>query len=128
MYVGGAGASARESRIPFVAAVSSASTTFSPVNAFFTKRFTSRTRAYGFSNGTPPHCSTMTDDPAPRPSTKRPGAASATPIALIANVNGARVYTLAIAVPRRNDGAHCDARSSGVNASMPSTSADHTSV
>ena len=43
-------------------------------------------------------------------------------------VAGPRVKTGAMAVPSRSVGAHALARTSGVNASAPSTSEDHTSV
>ena len=41
---------------------------------------------------------------------------------------GPRVKAGTIAVPRRSDGAHTDASASGVKASAPFASADHTSV
>ena len=62
------------------------------------------------------------------PNAKRPGAADAAAATDCAITAGARVKAGTIAVPRRNDGAHCEARTSGVNASTPSDSADHTSV
>ena len=88
----------------------------------------SRTRLYGSTNGTPFHRSTITFDDVPMPNANRPGAADATDATDCAITAGARVNAGTIAVPRRNDGAHCDARSNGVNASPPSDSADHTSV
>ena len=45
-----------------------------------------------------------------------------------AAVAGPRVNTGAMAVPSRSAGAHALARTSGVKASAPSTSEDHTSV
>ena len=71
---------------------------------------------------------TITGLDAPRPSTKRPGAAAASAAADIAISAGPRVYTGTIAVPSRSDGSHTDVNVSGVNASMPFVSADQTSV
>ena len=57
-----------------------------------------------------------------------PGAAWASEPTLWARQPGPRVKAGTMAVPRRSVGAHTDARVSGVNASAPSASADHTSV
>ncbi len=63
------------------------------------------------------------------PNANRPGAADGQRAATDCAITpGARVNAGTIAVPSRSDGAHCDARTSGVNASAPSDSADHTSV
>jgi hypothetical protein len=43
-------------------------------------------------------------------------------------VGAPRVKAGTIALPRRNLGPHTDARASGVKASVPPASADHTSV
>ena len=48
-------------------------------------------RWYGRSNGTAFHCSTMTGDEVPMPSTTRPGARSASAAAVIASTPGALV-------------------------------------
>ena len=76
----------------------------------------------------PFHWPTITFDEVPRPSTKRPGAASAIVAAVWARSAGPRVYAGMMAVPRRIAGAHCDAKASGVNPSLPFASADHRSV
>ena len=88
----------------------------------------SRTRWYGLSNVMPFHRSTITSDDVPMPSAKRPGAAWHALATVDASVCAPRVYTGTIAVPNRNDGAHCAAATSGVNASYPPDSADHRSV
>jgi hypothetical protein len=85
-------------------------------------------RAYGSVKSRPFHCATIAGEDAPIPITARPGATSARLAALIASSAGPRVYTGTIAVPNRADGAHPAARTSGVNASLPLTSADHRSV
>lgn len=88
----------------------------------------SRDRANGASNGAAFQFETITGDDAPMPSTNRPGASSATVAACIASRPGPRVYTGTIAVPSRSCGAHCEASTSGVNASVPAVSAVHASV
>ena len=88
----------------------------------------SRTRLYGSTKGTPFHRSTITLDDVPIPNANRPGAADAALATDCAITAGARVNAGTIAVPSLNDGAHWDASTSGVNASPPSDSADHTSV
>ena len=82
-------------------------------------------RLYGSTNGTPFHRSTITFDDVPMPKANRPGAATQRRDGLRHHA-GARVNAGTIAVPRRNAGAHCDARSNGVNVSPASDSADHT--
>ena len=62
------------------------------------------------------------------PSENRPGAASASAAALIASSPGPRVKTGVIAVPSRSRGCQAAASASGVNASVPATSDDQTSV
>jgi hypothetical protein len=76
----------------------------------------------------PFQCSTITSEEAPIPIATRPGAAVARLATHWARVAGPRVKTGAMAVPSRSAGAHTLARTSGVNASTPSTSDDHTSV
>jgi hypothetical protein len=88
----------------------------------------SRVRRYGSANRTAFQSCTSTGDDAPMPSENRPGAASASAAALIANRPGPRVKTGATAVPSRTFGCQAAARASGVNASLPATSADHRSV
>ncbi len=88
----------------------------------------SRIFLYGSSNGIPFHRSTMTSDDVPMPRANRPGAACAIEPTDCARQAGPRVNAGMIAVPRRNDGAHTEARASGVKPSWPSASADHTSV
>ena len=102
--------------------------TFSPDSASRRKRTTSRTFLYGSTNGTPFQRSTMTLLDEPMPMANRPGAASASEATHWARHAGARVNAGTIAVPRRSRGSHAAARASGVNASAPSASADHTSV
>ena len=70
----------------------------------------SRTRLYGSTNGTPFHLSTITLEDVPIPNANRPGAADAAAATDCAITAGARVNAGTIAVPRRNDGAHCEAR------------------
>ncbi len=70
----------------------------------------------------------MAGELVPRPSTKRPGAASAIVAASIARSAGPRVNTLAIALPSRRPSVHSAARASGMKASVPSTSAVQASV
>ncbi len=72
--------------------------------------------------------STITFDEVPIPNATRPGAASARLATHWARVAGPRVKAGTIADPRRSDGAHTDARASGVNPSAPLASLDHTSV
>ncbi len=69
----------------------------------------------------------MASDDVPTPHTNRPGAASAMAATLWANVAGPRVNAGMMAVPRRKDGAQAAASASGVKASVPSASEDHTS-
>ena len=76
----------------------------------------------------PFHPSTITFDEVPRPKANRPGAAWASEPTLWARHAGPRVNAGTIAVPRRSDGAHTEASASGVNASAPFASDDHTSV
>ena len=102
--------------------------TLSPTNAARAKRRTSRIRWYGDSNAIPFHPSTISRLDVPKPSTNRPGAASAIVAALWTMQAGPRVNTGTMAVPSRRDGAHTEASANGVNASVPSTSVDHTSV
>ena len=64
----------------------------------------------------------------PIPSTKRPGAASASAAALIARRPGPRVCTGKQAQPRRRLGAHCEASTSGVKPSTSCASLVQTSV
>ena len=72
--------------------------------------------------------STITFDDVPMPKAKRPGAASASDATDCARHAGPRVKAGTIAQPSRSDGAHTDASTSGVKASAPSASDDHTSV
>ena len=72
--------------------------------------------------------STITLDEVPTPSTNRPGAASASAAADWANSAGPRVKAGMMAVPRRNVGAHTEARANGVKPSPPMASADQASV
>ena len=72
--------------------------------------------------------STMTFDDVPMPSATGPGAAWASDPTLWARHAGPRVKAGTMAVPRRSDGAHTDASASGVKASAPLASDDHTSV
>ena len=102
--------------------------TFSPENASFRNRTTSRTRLYGSTNGTPFQRSTITFDDEPTPKAKRPGAASAMAATDWAMHAGARVNAGTMAVPSRSRGSHAAASASGVKASGPSDSADQTSV
>ena len=76
----------------------------------------------------PFHPSTITFDDVPMPKAKRPGAASASEATDCAMHAGPRVNAGTIAVPSRSDGAHTDASASGVKASAPLASDDHTSV
>ena len=115
-------------RNPFTLKVSYSLVTFSPDNASFKKRTTSRTFLYGSSNGTPFHFSTITLLEEPTPITKRPGAASAIVATDCANSAGVRVNAGTMAVPKRRRGSHAAAMASGVNASAPSASADQISV
>ena len=108
--------------------VSYVSVTFCPVSATRRNRTTSRTRSYGLSNGMPFHRCTMTSDDEPMPMATRPGAASASAAALWAIVGAPRVKAGTMAVPSRSVGAQALANASGVNASAPPASADHTSV
>jgi hypothetical protein len=100
----------------------------SPANAARTIRSTSRVRRHGASKVSPFQSATMIGLEAPSPRTKRPGAALASEAALIAMRAGPRVKTGTIAVPSRSVGAQAEARASGVNASVPATSAVQTSV
>ena len=88
----------------------------------------SRVRLYGSTNGTPFQRSTITFDDVPMPKANRPGAASARLATHWAMQAGARVNAGTMAVPRRRRGSQAAARASGVKASAPSASADHTSV
>jgi hypothetical protein len=72
--------------------------------------------------------STITSDDVPRPRAKRPGAASAMVATLMAMSPGPRVKAGTMAVPNRREGAHAEARASGVKASVPPASLDQTSV
>ena len=72
--------------------------------------------------------STITFDDVPIPKANRPGAASAREATDWAMQAGPRVNAGTIAVPRRSDGAHTEARARGVKASAPLDSADQTSV
>ena len=74
-------------------------------------------RAYGFSNGTAFHRSTIAGDDEPIPSANRPGAASAIDAAVWAMSAGPRVKAGAMATPVRRVGAHAAARASDVNPS-----------
>ena len=85
-------------------------------------------RWYGASNGMPFQPSTITFDEVPMPKAKRPGAASASEATDCAMHAGPRVNAGTMAVPSRSDGAHTDASASGVKASAPLASDDHTSV
>lgn len=102
--------------------------TFSPDSASRTKRTMSRTWRYGSSNGMPFQRPTITSDDVPMPKANRPGAASANDATLWASTAGPRVNAGTMAVPSRSDGAHAEASASGVKASAPIASADHTSV
>ncbi len=108
--------------------VSYAPSMVSPRSAARRNRSTSRVRLTGSSNATAFQSRTSTGEDAPTPSAKRPGAASASAAALIASNAGPRVKTGVIAVPRRSRGAQAAASASGVNASVPATSDDQTSV
>ena len=70
----------------------------------------------------------MTLDDEPMPSTNRPGAAASRLAVCDASDAGPCVYTGMMAVPNRSVDDHCDATASGVNASVPSVSADQRSV
>ncbi len=70
----------------------------------------------------------MNSDDEPMPSTKRPGAASASAAALIANTAGPRVCTGKQAQPRRSVFAHCEASASGTKPSRSCASLVQTSV
>ena len=102
--------------------------TFSPARAARRNCTMSLVRWYGASKGMPFHPSTITFDEVPMPKAKRPGAASASEATDWAMHAGPRVNAGTMAVPRRREGAHTDASASGVNASAPLASADHTSV
>ncbi len=101
---------------------------FSPASAARRNRTTSLVRWYGSANGMPFHRSTITFDEEPTPITKRPGAASASAATDWASSAGPRVKAGMMATPRRSSGAHCDARASGVNPSVPSASEDQASL
>ena len=88
----------------------------------------SRVFLYGSLNSMPFHRSTMTSLDVPRPSTKRPSAAWASEPTLWARQPGPRVKVGTMAVPSRSVGAHTEASVSGVKASAPLASDDHTSV
>ena len=88
----------------------------------------SRTLLYGSTKGTPFQRSTITFELEPMPKANRPGAASASDATLWAIRAGDRVNAGTMAVPRRSRGSHAAASASGVNASAPSASDDHTSV
>ena len=81
----------RVSRNPSTVKVSPLKTTRSPASADRRNCAISRTRVAGRLNLPPFHDSTMGCDPAPIPSTKRPGATSASPAAVEASVAGPRV-------------------------------------
>jgi hypothetical protein len=115
---GGVTSGSWSSRKPCTANVSNSSSTRSPVNARRRKRSVSRVRAYGATNGIPFHPCTMLADDAPNPSTKRPGAASASAAAVTASTDGPRVYTGTTHVPRRTSGVASAAIASGVNPSL----------
>jgi hypothetical protein len=102
--------------------------TFSPASAERRNRSVSRERAKGSSKDAAFQLETITGDDAPMPRTNRPGASSATVAACIASRPGPRVYTGTIAVPSLSCGAHCEASTNGVNASVPAVSAVHASV
>jgi hypothetical protein len=70
----------------------------------------------------------MTLDDVPTPSASRPGAAWASDPTLCARHAGPRVKAGTMAVPSRSVGAHTEASASGVKASAPLASDDHTSV
>jgi len=72
--------------------------------------------------------STITLDEVPTPSASRPGAAWASEPTLWARQPGPRVKAGTMAVPSRSDGAHTEVSVSGVKASAPLASDDHTSV
>ena len=77
----------------------------------------------------PFHLSTITFDDVPMPEHEPARARRSAIVATVcASSAGPRVYAGTIAVPSRSDGAHAEARASGVNASAPLASEDHTSV
>jgi hypothetical protein len=88
----------------------------------------SRVRAYGCSKGSAFQWRTMGSDDAPRPTTKRPGAASQSAAMLIASVAAPRVWTGRHAQPSRSPGAQADASASGVSPSTSCASLVHRSV
>ncbi len=73
--IGGCSGTGIPKRKPSTVNVSYAAVTFSPASAARRKLMVSRTRWYGFSNGSPFHRSTMTLDDVPMPRANRPGAA-----------------------------------------------------
>ena len=73
--IGGVSGTATSRRKPRTANVSYSAVTFSPASAARRNRMVSRTRAYGFPNGTAFQFDTIVGDDAPMPSAKRPGAA-----------------------------------------------------
>ncbi len=108
--------------------VSNSPSTRSPASAVRTKRSTSRVLRNGSVKSRPFQSPTIAGLEAPRPSTNRPGAAAAMVAADIAIRAGPRVNVGTIAVPRRRVGSQTEASASGMNASVPLTSADQTSV
>ena len=75
----------------------------------------------------PFHCSTITFDDAPSPSTKRPLLRSASAAADCASSVGPRVKTLTMPDTRRSRSLFCAATASGVKPSNSVASADQTS-
>ncbi len=91
MWIGTGWRGTRVSRKPSTVSVSPLQTTRSPASAWRRNWAISRTRVAGRRNVPPFHDSTMGCEPAPMPSTKRPGARSAMPAAVEASVAGPRV-------------------------------------
>ena len=91
MWIGTGCAGALVRRNPSTVNVSPLNTTRSPARAARRNWAVSRTRVAGRLNLPPFHDSTMGCEPAPMPSTKRPGATSARPAAVEASVAGPRV-------------------------------------
>lgn len=100
----------------------------SPARVACRKSSVSARRVYGFSKGILFQRSTMMSLEVPMPSTKRPGASSASCAALVAIRAGPRPKTPATAVPKRSVSLPVAETASGRKPSLAATSSDQQSV
>ncbi len=97
----------------------------SPFNIERTSETVSRTRASGFSNGTPFQRSTIVSLEQPSPRMKRPGMSCASAPDIAANTAGVRVYAGDTAMPIRIVEIVRDSAPASTNGSGPEVSASH---